>query len=123
MALLGHSGSHAPQLMQSVVIVVAMKKTGGLSRFNYLFRFSLSIISPFLQLPKSSCYLILGRRTQVVKGEVCKTSMQRFESARRLHYSEYSEPFSGRGRTIAVNEDGFPATFPSVKRFTIQFFG
>ena len=25
-----------------------------------------------------------GRRTQVVKGEVCKTSMQRFESARRL---------------------------------------
>jgi hypothetical protein len=26
----------------------------------------------------------LGRRTQVVKGEVCKTSMQRFESARRL---------------------------------------
>ena len=28
-----------------------------------------------------------GRRTQVVKGEVCKTSMQRFESARRLHFS------------------------------------
>lgn len=28
----------------------------------------------------------LGRRTQVVKGEVCKTSMQRFESARRLHF-------------------------------------
>ncbi len=27
----------------------------------------------------------VGRRTQVVKGEVCKTSMQRFESARRLH--------------------------------------
>lgn len=27
------------------------------------------------------------RRTQVVKGEVCKTSMQRFESARRLHSS------------------------------------
>ena len=26
----------------------------------------------------------VGRRTQVVKGEVCKTSMQRFESARRL---------------------------------------
>ncbi len=25
-----------------------------------------------------------GRRTQVVKGEVCKTSMQRFESACRL---------------------------------------
>ena len=28
----------------------------------------------------------LGRRTQVVKGEVCKTSMQRFESARRLQF-------------------------------------
>ena len=26
----------------------------------------------------------LWRRTQVAKGEVCKTSMQRFESARRL---------------------------------------
>ena len=31
--------------------------------------------------------VIKGRRTQVVKGEVCKTSMQRFESARRLHFS------------------------------------
>ena len=29
--------------------------------------------------------IVIGRRTQVVKGEVCKTSMQRFESARRLH--------------------------------------
>jgi hypothetical protein len=28
----------------------------------------------------------IGRRTQVVKGEVCKTSMQRFESARRLQF-------------------------------------
>jgi hypothetical protein len=27
---------------------------------------------------------MLGRRTQVAKGEVCKTSMQRFKSARRL---------------------------------------
>ena len=26
-----------------------------------------------------------GRRTQVVKGEVCKTFIRRFESARRLH--------------------------------------
>jgi hypothetical protein len=32
----------------------------------------------------------LGRRTQVVKGEVCKTSMQRFESARRLHFASKS---------------------------------
>ena len=30
--------------------------------------------------------IALRRRTQVVKGEVCKTSMQRFESARRLQY-------------------------------------
>ena len=38
-----------------------------------------------LKLAERSCYLsIRGRRTQVVKGEVCKTSMQRFESARRL---------------------------------------
>jgi hypothetical protein len=29
--------------------------------------------------------VLMGRRTQVAKGEVCKTSMQRFESARRLH--------------------------------------
>ena len=27
---------------------------------------------------------LLGRRTQVAKGEVCKTFIQRFESARRL---------------------------------------
>ena len=40
-----------------------------------------------LQHAESSCYLIDGgRRTQVVKGEVCKTSMQRFESARRLQF-------------------------------------
>ena len=26
-----------------------------------------------------------GRRTQVVKGAVCKTAMQRFDPARRLH--------------------------------------
>ena len=31
----------------------------------------------------------LGRRTQVVKGEVCKTSMRRFESARRLQNPPY----------------------------------
>lgn len=27
-----------------------------------------------------------GRRTQVAKGAVCKTAMQRFEPARRLHF-------------------------------------
>ena len=30
--------------------------------------------------------LISRRRSQVVKAGVCKTPMQRFESARRLHY-------------------------------------
>ena len=34
------------------------------------------------------------RRTQVVKGEVCKTSMQRFESARRLHISRTNGPLA-----------------------------
>ena len=38
-------------------------------------------------------HLSQGRRTQVVKGEVCKTSMQRFESARRLHFSPCPSPF------------------------------
>ena len=37
-----------------------------------------------------------GRRTQVVKGGVCKTSMQRFESARRLQiiidFAKNSQP-------------------------------
>ena len=28
---------------------------------------------------------LIGRRTQVVKGEVCKTSIHRFESGRRLN--------------------------------------
>src|SRR5437667_8147291 len=32
-----------------------------------------------------SSVLALGRRSQVAKAEVCKTSIQRFESARRLH--------------------------------------
>src|SRR5262249_14443797 len=33
----------------------------------------------------SSSLCCTGRRSQVAKAEVCKTSMQRFESARRLH--------------------------------------
>ena len=33
--------------------------------------------------------IFVRRRTQVVKGEVCKTSMQRFESARRLQILLY----------------------------------
>src|SRR5439155_4459260 len=32
-----------------------------------------------------SSVLTSGRRSQVAKAEVCKTSIQRFESARRLH--------------------------------------
>src|SRR5207249_10426541 len=54
---------------------------------NYLFRFGLSICSRVLaSLGKFMLRIGVGRRTQVVKGEVCKTSMQRFESARRLHF-------------------------------------
>ena len=37
---------------------------------------------------------VVRRRSQVVKAEVCKTSIQRFESARRLH----REQQGGRGR-------------------------
>ena len=33
----------------------------------------------------------IGRRTQVAKGEVCKTFMQRFESARRLRVAQVVE--------------------------------
>jgi hypothetical protein len=52
-----------------------------------LFGFGLSIIPAVLaSLEKIMLASELGRRTQVVKGEVCKTSMQRFESARRLQF-------------------------------------
>ena len=33
-----------------------------------------------------------GRRTQVVKGAVCKTAMQRFDPARRLQYIRLKSP-------------------------------
>src|SRR5439155_2439391 len=32
------------------------------------------------------------RRTQVVKGAVCKTAMRRFDPARRLHYFTHPTP-------------------------------
>jgi hypothetical protein len=35
---------------------------------------------------------LTGRRTQVAKGEVCKTFIRRFESARRLQSPFYSPP-------------------------------
>jgi hypothetical protein len=66
------------------VIIVAMKKLP--FRINYLFGLGLSMIPAVLAtLGEMMLANKLGRRTQVVKGEVCKTSMQRFESARRLH--------------------------------------
>src|SRR5512135_1528462 len=74
--------------MQSLVIIVAIGKTPRQIRFNYVFPSELSIICAVVasrenfMLAKQS-----RRRTQVVKGEVCKTSMQRFESARRLQIS------------------------------------
>ena len=36
-----------------------------------------------------------GRRTQVAKGAVCKTAMQRFEPARRLQSIQFTESDSG----------------------------
>ena len=45
-----------------------------------------SVPAVLASLGKFMLRIGVGRRTQVVKGEVCKTSMQRFESARRLHF-------------------------------------
>jgi hypothetical protein len=46
--------------------------------------------------------ILAGRRTQVAKGEVCKTSMQRFKSARRLHHSQHIIEFiNSRDRLLA----------------------
>jgi hypothetical protein len=42
-----------------------------------------------------------GRRTQVAKGEVCKTSMQRFKSARRLQ----EVTLSPRGAAVFTGGD------------------
>ncbi len=39
-------------------------------------------LSGFWRLVIISC----GRRTQVAKGAVCKTAIQRFDPARRLHF-------------------------------------
>src|SRR5512147_3247559 len=59
MALFGHSGSHAPQLMQSSVMVVAIdEKTPGIGlNFNYLFPVGMSMFACRLQEAESSCYL------------------------------------------------------------------
>ena len=55
------------------------------SLFNYAFGYTLSINETLLESRgKFMLPMLRRRRTQVVKGEVCKTSMQRFESARRL---------------------------------------
>ena len=90
MALFGHSGSHAPQLMHSFVIIVAMEIHS--SRLNLITCFvsGLSTISAVVAtLGNFMLAIFIRRRTQVVKGEVCKTSMQRFESARRLQILLY----------------------------------
>jgi hypothetical protein len=39
--------------------------------------------------------VLAGRRTQVAKGAVCKTAMQRFEPARRLHIMNVKTEESG----------------------------
>ena len=48
-ALFGHSGSHAPQLMHSLVIIVAIIKTPCPNFFNYVFPEKLSIISAVVE--------------------------------------------------------------------------
>src|SRR5918992_2629121 len=80
-ALFGHSGSHAPQLMHSLVIIVAIQNP-----FDLITCFALGCQSTIVlaSLEMFMLPIFVGRRTQVVKGEVCKTSMQRLESARRL---------------------------------------
>ena len=48
-----------------------------------------------------------GRRTQVVKGAVCKTAMQRFDPARRLQ-TELARPCSVRYMRGYFNIDVWP---------------
>ena len=67
----------------------------------------------------------LRRRTQVAKGEVCKTSIQRFESARRLHpysdepqwrlgfCSDGQDSSSGNDRVVAPDRPVFGSNFYS----------
>lgn len=74
--------------------------------------------------------ILSRRRTQAVKGEVCKTSMQRFESARRLQltiYFSFNNPSprprltkksSGFVPTSASNPRRLPLLVP-VKRFAL----
>lgn len=54
------------------------------------------------------------RRTQVAKGEVCKTSIQRFESARRLHpESSFPGQIRTRPGTVASPNCGHPPIDPT----------
>src|SRR5574341_638878 len=80
--------------MQSAVIIVAINKTPGKLLTGLLV--SPREVNNFDSYCKSQkdhvSYFEAGRRTQVVKGEVCKTSMQRFESARRLQISLSLDP-------------------------------
>ncbi len=57
-----------------------------------------------------------GRRTQVVKGEVCKTSMQRFESARRLQLSPSAPTDTCPQRFRHTNSDRLEPAEKSVIR-------
>ena len=52
-----------------------------------------------------------GRRTQVVKGAVCKTAMQRFDPARRLQTS--LEPFQLDSRPSPVYQESSRGWQPS----------
>ncbi|SRR6266480_3077792 len=68
----------------------------------------------FLKLAEGSCYLSFPRRrTQVVKGEVCKTSMQRFESARRLQFLQSCLAFFVVTQIQALHEKCFRSRLDS----------
>ena len=45
-----------------------------------------------------------GRRTQVAKGAVCKTAIQRFDPARRLHFPCIPWKARAGGKTVVAEE-------------------
>ena len=62
------------------------------------------------------------RRTQVAKGEVCKTFMQRFKSARRLHTLSFLASalaliLFSPSLSIAANEDGVRVFKDALSRY------
>ncbi len=68
--------------------------------------------------------LHIRRRTQVAKGEVCKTFMQRFESARRLLKSKvksYKSKASSPERTCSTGTSGYHGHVLAVPFYLLIF--